>query len=116
MEESGIARAIREEEGNEKYDYFQSVRDPETVLLIDQWRDQTALDAHHATPMMQQLAALRDKYNLHMRVERYRDAEENPADEAFAPLTERIPVAFDYKKEYREYYLPGKNRQWWIFR
>ncbi|WP_294731101.1 putative quinol monooxygenase [uncultured Faecalibaculum sp.] len=83
MEESGIARAIREEEGNEKYDYFQSVRDPETVLLIDQWRDQTALDAHHATPMMQQLAALRDKYNLHMRVERYRDAEENPADEAF---------------------------------
>lgn len=53
------------------------------MLLIDQWRDQTALDAHHATPMMQQLAALRDKYNLHMRVERYRDAEENPADEAF---------------------------------
>ncbi len=83
MEESGIARAIQEEEGNEKYDYFQSVSNPETVLLIDQWRDQKALDAHHATPMMQQLAALRDKYNLHMRVERYRDAEDNPADEAF---------------------------------
>ena len=83
MEESGIAAAIRNEHGNEKYDYFMSLKDPETILLIYQWRDQKALDDHHASPMMAQLAALRDKYNLHMRVERYRDAEENPADEVF---------------------------------
>jgi len=83
MEESGIAAAIRNEHGNEKYDYFMSLKDPETILLIDQWRYQKALDDHHASPMMAQLAALRDKYNLHMRVERYRDAEENPADEVF---------------------------------
>ena len=70
MEESGIAAAIRNEHGNEKYDYFMSLKDPETILLIDQWRDQKALDDHHASPMMAQLAALRDKYNLHMRVER----------------------------------------------
>lgn len=31
-----------------------------------------ALDAHHASPMMSQLAALREKYDLHMRVERYK--------------------------------------------
>lgn len=83
MEESGIAAAIRAEPGNEKYEYFLSLKDPETILLIDQWRDQKALDDHHASPMMAQLAALRDKYNLHMQVERYRDAEENPADDAF---------------------------------
>ena len=26
---------------------------------------------HHASPMMQTIAALRSKYDLHMRVERY---------------------------------------------
>ena len=30
-----------------------------------------SLDAHHASPMMQELADLRKKYDLHMRVERY---------------------------------------------
>jgi quinol monooxygenase YgiN len=41
------------------------------VLLIDQWRDQAAIDVHHASPMMAQIAALREKYDLHMRVERF---------------------------------------------
>ncbi|MFA7715572.1 putative quinol monooxygenase [Lactobacillus acidophilus] len=71
MEDSGVAKRIRAEEGNEKYDYFFPMDDPETVLLIDSWRDQKALDAHHASPMMKELAALREKYDLHMRVERY---------------------------------------------
>ena len=73
MEQSGTAALIREEEGNEKYAYFLSLEDPETVLLIDQWRDQAAIDAHHASPMMQTIASLRDKYGLHMRAERLRD-------------------------------------------
>ena len=83
MERSGIAGAIRAEEGNLKYRYFIPVDDPETVLLIDSWRDQGALDAHHASPMMKQLAGLRKKYDLHMSVERYVSAEDEPADETF---------------------------------
>ncbi len=71
MEASGIADAIRSEPGNLRYQYFTPLDDPETVLLIDSWRDQTAIDAHHASPMMAQLAALREKYDLHMTVERY---------------------------------------------
>ncbi len=71
MEASGIAKAIRAEEGNLRYEYFQPMDDPETVLLIDSWSDQAAIDAHHASPMMKQLAELRDKYDLHMTVERY---------------------------------------------
>ena len=39
--------------------------------MIDSWTDQAAIDAHHASPMMAQLAALREKYDLHMVVERY---------------------------------------------
>ena len=71
MEQSGIAAAIRQEAGNLRYQYFQPLDDPETVLLIDSWTDQAAIDAHHASPMMAQLAALREKYDLHMTVERF---------------------------------------------
>ena len=71
MVKSGVAAAIRAEDGNLHYEYFFPLEDPETVLLIDQWRDQTAIDAHHASPMMAQIAALREKYDLHMRVERF---------------------------------------------
>jgi len=71
MEASGIADAIRAEEGNLRYEYFQPLNDPETVLLIDSWRDQAAIDAHHESPMMRELAALREKYDLHMTAERF---------------------------------------------
>lgn len=71
MEESGLAQAVRAEAGNERYEYFLPLGDPETVLLIDRWRDQAALDAHHRSPMMEQIAALRKKYGLRMRVERF---------------------------------------------
>ena len=82
MESSGTADSIRAEEGNLRYDYFFSAADPETVLLIDSWASQKAIDAHHATPMMETIAALREKYDLHMSAERYYRAEEDvPATE-----------------------------------
>ena len=68
---SGTVAAIRAEEGNLRYEYYFPMDDPETVLLIDQWRDQDAIDAHHASPMMAQIAALREKYDLHMKAERF---------------------------------------------
>ena len=71
MEDSGTAELIRNEAGNERYAYFIPMDDLETVLLIDAWRDQAALDLHHASPMMETIARLREKYDLHMRVERY---------------------------------------------
>ena len=71
MEQSGTAALIRAEDGNEKYDYFFPMSDPETVLLIDSWKDQESIDVHHASPMMNTIAELREKYDLHMRAERY---------------------------------------------
>lgn len=71
MTESGLVNKIRAEEGNERYEYFFPLDDPETVLLIDRWRDQQALDGHHKSEMMEEIAALREKYALRMRVERY---------------------------------------------
>ncbi len=83
MSALGIADAIREEDGNLRYEYFFPMNDPETVLLIDSWRDQAALDKHHESNMMAQIAALREKYDLHMKVERYVPADESPEDEKF---------------------------------
>lgn len=71
MEQSGIAAAIRAEQGNLRYEYFYPVNDEQTVLLIDSWENQEALDRHHATPMMDKIIELRNKYDLHMKVERY---------------------------------------------
>lgn len=83
MLDTGVVSAIRAEEGNLRYDYFLPLDDPETLLLIDSWTDQAALDRHHATAMMAQIAALREKYDLHMRVERYVAAEDAPQDAGF---------------------------------
>ena len=82
MESSGTANAIRAEAGNLRYEYYQPLDDPETILLIDSWADQKALDAHHASPMMKQLAQLREKYDLHMTVERF-VSDEYEADKQF---------------------------------
>ena len=64
MEKSGIAARIRAIEGCIRYDYFFPADDPEDLLLIDEWADQDALNRYHSSPMMQEAAALREKYNL----------------------------------------------------
>ena len=83
MTAGGTVALIRAEEGNLLYEYYQSLDDPETLLLIDSWTDQAAIDLHHASPMMATIAALREKYDLHMTVERYVSIEEIETDGKF---------------------------------
>ena len=83
MEASGTASLIRAEDGNLRYEYFTPLFDPETILLIDSWTDQAAIDRHHASPMMATIAELREKHDLHMRVERY------VSDEGGVPATDQ---------------------------
>ena len=83
MEQSGLADAIRAEAGNLRYEYYFPLHDEETVLLIDSWKSQEALDAHHASPMMKSIAALREKHDLHMSVERYERLDDELKDAAF---------------------------------
>lgn len=71
MIESGIVAEIRSKEGNLRYDYFLPLEDKETLLLIDQWANQEALDLHHQSATMQKILDLRQKYDLIMEVERY---------------------------------------------
>ncbi len=83
MESSGTADKIRSEKGNIRYEYFFPMNDPETVLLIDAWTDQDAIDGHHASPMMNTIMKLREKYDLHMKVERFITDEMPESDEGF---------------------------------
>ena len=80
---SGVVDDIRAEEGNIRYEYFFPLEDEETVLLIDSWKDQHSIDIHHASPMMGKIAELREKYDLHMKVERY------ISDEGGIPVTDK---------------------------
>lgn len=80
MEQSGTADLIRREEGCERYEYFQPLSDPETVLLIDVWKDQQSIDVHHGSEMMKTISELREKYGLQMRAERFISDEDGIPD------------------------------------
>ena len=79
MISSGTVEKIRAEKGNLRYEYYlpfgeeptDSDETSETILLIDSWENQEAIDLHHATPMMKTIAELREKYDLHMTIERF---------------------------------------------
>ena len=80
---SGTVDAIRKEKGNLRYEYYRPIDDPETILLIDAWDSQEALDAHHASPMMNIISDLREKYELHMTAERFISVDAPQSDDKF---------------------------------
>ena len=71
MTGKGIVDEVRREDGNIGYAYYFPMEDEETVLLIDSWKNQEALDFHHKSEMMRKIAKLREKYRLKMKVERF---------------------------------------------
>ena len=71
MISSGLVETIRNEEGNLSYEYSYPLEDIETVILIDSWKDQESLDKHHQLPLMKEIMKLREKYDLHMEVNKY---------------------------------------------
>ena len=73
MISSGLVDKIRNEEGNERYEYFFPMEDPETVMLLDRWKNEEALDFHHKSEMMKEIAELRNKYKLSMKVEKFKE-------------------------------------------
>ena len=86
MEKSGIADKIRSIEGCIRYDYFFPADDPNGLLLIDEWADQEALNRYHSSPVMQEAAALREKYKLGGRqVRMYRPVTPPNAQQGQAP-------------------------------
>lgn len=77
MISSGIVNEIRSKKGNLRYEYFIPLNDDNAVLLIDSWENQDALDNHHNSETMKRIMDLRNKYDLHMEVEKYIKDETN---------------------------------------
>ena len=83
MISSGLVEEIRSKEGNLRYEYFEPLNDNETILLIDSWENQESLDRHHESETMNKIIELRNKYDLHMTVEKYILDDNNNQDEKY---------------------------------
>ena len=83
MISSGIVEEIRNKKGNLRYEYYEPLDDKETILLIDSWENQESLDNHHNSDTMNKIIELRNKYNLHMKVEKYILDDNNNQDENY---------------------------------
>lgn len=80
MLDNNIVNKIRNQKGNIQYDYYIPFKDDGSILLIDRWENQEALDIHHKSSMMEEIIGLREKYDLRMVVERFESIEDNPND------------------------------------
>ena len=60
--ETGILSAIRGESGCLKYDYYLSEKDPNELLLIEQWESKDHQQLHLTLPHMAQLRTFKDDY------------------------------------------------------
>ena len=83
MIDTGIVNEIKSKKGDLRYEYFIPLDDEETILLIDSWENQEALDEHHKSDTMNKIMELRNKYDLHMKVERYILEENNDVDKKY---------------------------------
>lgn len=62
MKETGVLDAIRAEDGCLKYDYYFSDRDPNELLLIEQWETKQHQQVHMTQPHMAQLREFKGNY------------------------------------------------------
>lgn len=62
VKDTGILDAIRAEDGCIKYDYYLSEKDPNELLLIEQWESKEHQQIHIAQPHMARLRELKGDY------------------------------------------------------
>ena len=66
-----IRQAVLAEAGCLQYDYFRSVQEEDSLLLVEKWTDAQAQKTHLSQPHMAQVAALKAKYVSDTRLELY---------------------------------------------
>ena len=71
MQSSGLQKKVQSEDGCLQYDYFVPTQDAGVALLLEKWRDQTAIEKHNASENMVKLKATKAKYGLETKIERY---------------------------------------------
>jgi len=62
VQETGVLDAIRAEDGCIKYDYYLSEKDPNELLLVEQWESKQHQQVHITQPHMATLRTFKDDY------------------------------------------------------
>lgn len=62
VKETGVLEAIRAEDGCIQYDYYLSEKDPNELLLIEQWESKQHQQIHITQPHMAQLRSFKRDY------------------------------------------------------
>lgn len=62
MKQTGVLEAIRAEDGCKKYDYYLSDKDPNELLLIEQWETKQHQQIHMTQPHMALLREFKGDY------------------------------------------------------
>lgn len=62
VKEEGILAAVRAEDGCIRYDYYLSEKDPDEILLIEQWESKQHQQVHIEQPHMAQLRTFKNDY------------------------------------------------------
>ena len=71
IKEQGLQALVQAEDGCAQYDYHLSLEAPDTVVLLENWRDAEALAAHMAQPHMAKIQALKAEYVADVQILRY---------------------------------------------
>lgn len=67
----GLRESCLKEEGCAQYDYFLSSDDPDLILLVEQWADESAQQHHCCTAHMQRLRELKKEYIDDTQIKKY---------------------------------------------
>ena len=62
VKETGVLDAIRNEDGCIRYDYYLSEKDPNELLLIEQWETKEHQQIHITQPHMDTLRSFKNDY------------------------------------------------------
>ena len=62
VKETGVLDAIRNEDGCIRYDYYLSEKDPNEILLIEQWESKIHQQVHIEQPHMDALRSFKNDY------------------------------------------------------
>lgn len=64
LENSGVAAAVRAEDGCICYDYYFSAKDENAVFLFEEWETKEHQQVHMTQPHIAQLKEIKEKYIL----------------------------------------------------
>ncbi|MGN0985269.1 MAG: putative quinol monooxygenase [Candidatus Enterenecus sp.] len=71
VKDRGLQQTVRAEDGCLQYDYHISCEAPDTVVLLEMWRDAGAVAVHMGQPHMKEIGKLKEQLVLNTDIRRF---------------------------------------------